>query len=94
MPWLTSKCSRPILYLIMLAELDVLHQLVRLPIAAKKRKGDAESPPGADSSAAIAPSSVGRGGDGIRTSPVKGSIWLTRGGVNRQLTIFDFSLTI
>ena len=24
----------------------------------------------------------------------KGSIWLTRGGVNRQLTIFSFSLTI
>ena len=25
---------------------------------------------------------------------VKGSIWLTRGGVNRQLTIFSFSLAI
>ena len=58
---LTSKCSNFILFLIMPPELDILHQLVRPPLAAKKKKGDTVTPSGADSSAVVTPSSVGRG---------------------------------
>ena len=73
MSGLTNKCSNSILFLIMLLVLDVHHQLARPPPAAKKRKGDAVTPSGADPSSASAPSSVGRGGDGVCTSPARSS---------------------
>ena len=73
MPRLTSKCSNSVLFLFLLPRLDVLHHLVRPPLAAKKLKGDTVAPLGAGSSAVAAPSSVGRGGSGARTSPARSS---------------------
>ena len=39
MPRLTSKCSNSIFFLFLLLGLDVLHHLVRLPLAAKEEEG-------------------------------------------------------
>lgn len=70
---LTSKCWNSILLLFFAAGLDVLHHLVRPPLAAKKKKGDLVALPGADSSVVATPSSVGRGGGEVRTSPARSS---------------------
>ena len=67
---LTSKCSNFILFLFLLPGLDALHQLVRPPLAAKKKE-DIVAPSGADSSAAATPSFVG--GDEVCTSPARSS---------------------
>ena len=73
MPRLTSKCSNSVLLLFLLSGLDILHHLVRPPLAAKKKKRDTVAPPGAGSSVVVAPSSVGRGGGKVRTSPTRSS---------------------
>nr|XP_020193175.1 MAP7 domain-containing protein 1-like [Aegilops tauschii subsp. strangulata] len=57
-----------------LGKTSVTHAAIdQLPLAAKKKKGDIVTPSGADSSAAAAPSSVGKGGDDAHASPARSS---------------------